>query len=61
MRDPDHKGAMVSLKLKADSGYSSEEKHRVSANQWAAILAVAAGTIDAAEALKLLQPIEVRP
>ena len=35
--DMDEKAASLSIKLKADSGYTSEDTGRVSANQWAII------------------------
>ncbi len=51
----DDKDASLILALTADSGYESTENHRVSARQWAAILAICFGTIDAEEAMKLLR------
>lgn len=35
------KAATVVLRMKADSGYSSEETHRISADQWSRIVAIA--------------------
>ena len=40
----DDKDAVLSMKLKADSGYSAEETHRVSARQWGDIVAIANNT-----------------
>lgn len=34
------KAAMVTVKLKADSGYEAEERHRISADQWKRIVAI---------------------
>ncbi len=38
------KDAKLTLKLEADSGYSAEETHRISAYEWGDILAICAGT-----------------
>lgn len=41
----DEKNARLDLKLRADSGYKSDSTgHRVSANEWAAIMSIADGT-----------------
>jgi hypothetical protein len=41
--------ATLQLKLKADSGYTSEESHRISADQWGDVLRVATGQLSSAE------------
>lgn len=52
------KNATVTMALKAKSGYRSTETHKVSAMQWAAMIGVAVGTIDAKEAMALLRPLD---
>ncbi len=50
--------ASVTMKLKADSGYTSTETHRISANQWNAIV-IMAGNADHADAfLSSIAPTE---
>jgi hypothetical protein len=39
----DDKNAKLTLKLRADSGYSCDTQCRVSANQWASICAIIHG------------------
>lgn len=34
------KAATITLKLRADSGYMSDEQHRISAEQWGRIVAI---------------------
>lgn len=41
--------ATLQLKLKADSGYTSEESHRISADQWGDVLRVATGQLSSVE------------
>jgi len=59
MTDRTEQAATLFLKLKADNGYTSEGTHRVSADQYAAITAIAYGTIDAVAAMKLITSPEV--
>lgn len=36
----DEKNATVTIRLRADSGYESEEKHRISPEQWGEIVGI---------------------
>lgn len=49
--------ATATLKLKADSGYESEETHRVSADQWGRICAILHGADVRANVQPLLELI----
>ena len=42
--ESNNKSGALTLILKADSGYESEETHRISAAQWEAILRIIYGT-----------------
>lgn len=47
MQDATAIAADLTLTLRADSGYQSTEKHRVSAEQWGVLLKVSNGQLDA--------------
>lgn len=49
MSDTKVVSATLQLKLKADSGYTSDESHRINADQWGDVLRVATGTLSSAE------------
>lgn len=41
LQDADAKAAKLTLRLKADSGYTADAEYQISANQWSRILMVA--------------------
>lgn len=56
-QNPKEKAAVLTLKLRADSGYEADAEYRVSAEQWAEALGVCEGT----RPVPAEQPVTVRP
>ncbi|MEW6022817.1 MAG: hypothetical protein AB1807_11825 [Pseudomonadota bacterium] len=58
LEHPDKVAATITVKLRADSGYSADQQQRISANQWGQICAILTGKVPAAPAAPTAAPAD---